>query len=394
MSARGVRSILGRSGAVSTLRNTILKVAPTDVSVLLSGETGTGKELAARAIHHEGSRRAGPFVAVNCAAIPDNLADSEFFGHEAGAFSGARGRRQGLLEQANGGTLFLDEVAELPLALQSKLLRAVQEREVVRVGSDRAARPTKLDIRIICASHHDLLERCGAGLFREDLYYRLCGYPIELPPLRARGRDRLLLAKWFLSEHAPSARLGRDAQALIVAHTWPGNVRELRAAIRAATIDSDGRRVKAADLTPHLRGRRDRAAKAAQPPDRRQLVLDALSSTPRAIGALVDSTGIPATTLRRVLKELRDAGDAGFTGEGRGRRYVRAGGRLRCTGEEAVQELLAEHGVVHRRDFVALTGVAPRTANRQLDEMVARGVLRPNGRKGRAAGYLAGTTPS
>ncbi len=379
---------------MEALRARIRRVGVTNCSVLLRGETGTGKELAARAIHHEGPRRAGPFVAVNCAAIAENLADSEFFGHEAGAFSGARGRRLGLLEQANGGTLFLDEVAELPLALQSKLLRAVQEREVVRVGSDRAARPTKLDMRIICASHHDLMERCEAGQFREDLYYRLCGYSIELPPLRARGRDPVLLARRFLSEYAPAASLGRDAQALIVGHTWPGNVRELRAAIRAAVIDSDGRRLSAADLAPHLRGRRGRAAEAAQPPDRRRLVLHALSSTPRAIGALVASTGIPATTLRRVLEELRGAGAASFIGEGRGRRYVRAAGPRRCTAEEAAGKLLAENGVVYRRDFVALTGVAPRTANRQLDELVARGVLRPNGRKGRAAGYLAATTPS
>jgi len=379
---------VGRSGAVSALRNTILKVAPTDVSVLLCGETGTGKELAARATHHEGPRRAGPFVAVNCAAIPDNLADSEFFGHEAGAFSGARGRRKGLLEQANGGTLFLDEVADLPVALQPKLLRAVQEREVVRVGSERAARPTKLDIRIICASHHDLLERIEAGLFREDLYYRLCEYSIELPPLRARGRDSVLLATKFLSDDAPTARLGRNAQALIVAHTWPGNVRELRAAIRAALIDSDGRRVSAANLAPHLRGRRGKAAKPLQPSDRRRLVLGALSSTPQSIGELVDNTGVPATTLRRVLEDLRNAGDARFIGKGRGRRYVRDAGPPRCGAEEAAEKLLAEHGVVYRRDFVALTGVAPRTANRQIQELVDRGVLRPNGRRGRAAGYV------
>ena len=216
-------------------------VAASPVPVLIHGETGTGKELLARHLHKRSGRK-GPFVAVNGAAINESLAESEFFGHEAGAFTGANGRREGWFEAAQGGTLFLDEIGDLPLALQVKLLRVLQEREVVRVGGRK---PIPIDVRIVTATHVDLQSAISAGRFREDLYYRLNIVTLRIPPLRDRPGDILPLAQHFLGqfarEHArPLPELSADAVQRLLAHSWPGNIRELENTLLSAALLAGG----------------------------------------------------------------------------------------------------------------------------------------------------------
>jgi DNA-binding NtrC family response regulator len=235
--------ILGDSAALKAALERVSRVIPhRNVTVLLHGETGTGKELVARAIHYNGPRAGAPFVDVNCAAIPENLLESELFGHEKGAFTGATAAKPGLFELADGGTLFLDEIGHLALPLQGKLLRALQEREVRRVGG---ARSIPIDVRVIAATHVDLAAASKRGEFREDLYWRLAVVPVELPPLRLRRGDALTLARHFLAKYA--AEYGREdiafglgAEQAIASRDWPGNVRELRNAIERAVLLSPG----------------------------------------------------------------------------------------------------------------------------------------------------------
>ncbi len=224
-------------------------VATSPVPVLIHGETGTGKELLARHLHKRSGRK-GPFVAVNGAAINESLAESEFFGHEAGAFTGANGRREGWFEAAQGGTLFLDEIGDLPLALQVKLLRVLQEREVVRVGGRK---PIPIDVRIITATHVDLQSAISAGRFREDLYYRLNIVTLRIPPLRDRPGDILPLAQHFLGqfahEHArPLPELSADAVHRLLLYNWPGNIRELENTLISAALLAGGPRLEAHHL--------------------------------------------------------------------------------------------------------------------------------------------------
>jgi DNA-binding NtrC family response regulator len=216
----------------------------------VSGETGTGKEVVAKAIHFQSERAGQAFVAVNMAAIPRELVESELFGHEKGAFTGAVARRVGRLEEANGGTLFLDEIADLDLGLQAKLLRVLQEREVTRVGGNQSV---AFDVRLIVATHRDLLTEVQAGRFREDLYYRLLGLPITLPPLRQRGQDTLLLADVFVRDfcllnNLPARHLAESARERLLAHPFPGNVRELKAVVELATVLADGEQIQGEDL--------------------------------------------------------------------------------------------------------------------------------------------------
>lgn len=217
------------------------KVAETDATVLLTGESGTGKEVFARFIHEHSQRRAGPFVAINCAAIPENLLEATLFGYERGAFTGAQAAQPGKFEQAQGGTILLDEISEMPLGLQVKLLRVLQEREVERVGGKK---PVPLDIRVLATSNRDMPGEVAAGRFREDLYYRLNVFPLAIPGLRARAGDILPLARYFLSRHGDRlkrvAHLSADAERLLVSHTWPGNVRELENATQRALILASG----------------------------------------------------------------------------------------------------------------------------------------------------------
>jgi DNA-binding NtrC family response regulator len=215
--------LIGASEAMRTVQKTIGVVADNDATVLVTGETGTGKELVARAIHEHGARSAKPFVAVNCAAIPAELLESELFGHVRGAFTGATTDRPGAFRQAEGGTLFLDEIGDMDMAMQAKILRALQERVITPVGG----KPAHVDVRVIAATHHDLRRSVTEGSFREDLFYRLYVVPIHLPPLRERIADIVPLAEYFLGR-AGGKRLSAEAASRLVAHRWPGNVRELR----------------------------------------------------------------------------------------------------------------------------------------------------------------------
>ncbi len=228
--AAGFEELVGDSPAMQEVFRIVQQVADSDASVLLRGETGTGKELVARALHKRSARHARPFVAVNCTAVPRELMESEFFGHEKGAFTGAVARRQGRFQQAEGGTLFLDEVGDLDLAVQAKLLRALQEREISRVGGERAER---VDVRVVAATNRDLEDLVKEGRFRDDLYYRLNVIPLRLPPLRERPDDVPALVDHFLRSFAE--RLGRtvplpppEVLAAARSYAWPGNVRELR----------------------------------------------------------------------------------------------------------------------------------------------------------------------
>lgn len=238
-----IKGIIGSCQPMEELFNRIAKVAPTDTTVLILGESGTGKELVAQALHDHSKRQKGPIISVNCAAIPENLIESELFGHEKGAFTGAHSRRQGLVEAANGGTLFLDEIGELPFEAQARLLRLLQEKEIRRVGSVSAQ---KIDVRLVAATHRNLKQLAKDGEFREDLYYRLNVVALKLPPLRDRGPDIIELAHVMLEKY--SSQIGQHplsfsecALEAMSRYHWPGNVRELENAIERAVIlcDSD-----------------------------------------------------------------------------------------------------------------------------------------------------------
>jgi len=242
---RALGEVLGRSPQMRHLSEQVAVVAPTNATVLIQGESGTGKELVAREIHKASSRRDGPMVRVNCAAVPRDLFESEFFGHVKGAFTGALRDRVGRFELAHGGTLFLDEVSEIPIELQSKLLRAIQEGEYERVGSDKTL---KTDVRLVAATNRNLNEEVQKGKFREDLYYRLNVFPIALVPLRERKSDIPLLAAHFLERACkefcrPLALISGDALATLKAYDWPGNVRELQNVVERAVITAREGRV-------------------------------------------------------------------------------------------------------------------------------------------------------
>ncbi len=256
---RGFGDLLGASPAMQRLYDVLERSAHSDVSVLLSGESGTGKEMVARAIHRGGPRARGPFVAVNLAAVPDGLIESELFGHARGAFTDARSARRGLFVQASGGTLFLDEIGELSLSLQPKLLRAIQERVVRPVGSDQEV---PFDARIVAATNRDLEAMVANGSFRQDLYYRLAVIQVELPPLRDRGPDILVLAEHFLLRAAQ--RTGKElggllppVQRALLQYRWPGNVRELENVIERAVALTREDRIGIEDLPERIRANRD-----------------------------------------------------------------------------------------------------------------------------------------
>src|SRR5690554_4441301 len=325
-----VRPVVGDKSSEDLLRLT-QRVATTDATVMITGPSGSGKEVLAQFIHHCSVRRDGPFVAINCAAIPENMLEATLFGYEKGAFTGAVQSCVGKFEQANGGTLLLDEITEMDLGLQAKILRVIQERHVERLGSRKEI---KLDVRIVATSNRDLREAVASGIFREDLYYRLNVFPLEIPPLRERPADVLPLARHFLVRHAAamrrSAHLAQDAVELLADHAWPGNVRELENTMQRALILAPGDHIDAATLAlclpagdgslPVIAALPTSAANAAvsaaqteaRPDNMKELERAHILSTLRAVGGsrkrAVERLGISERTLRYKLQQYRAEG--------------------------------------------------------------------------------------
>jgi len=290
----GFPRIVGESPAMKSVSQQLQRVAPTDATVLLLGESGTGKELFARAIHHLSNRREQPFIALNCAAIPEGLVENELFGHERGAFTGAGNRKAGKIEMAQRGTLFLDEIGELPLGSQAKLLRVLEERRFERVGGTQ---PIDVDVRIIAATNRDLAQRIREKLFREDLYFRISAVPLTIPPLRDRGDDLFLLAEHFLEKFGREFSKGlftidKNARHQLQAYAWPGNVRELQNALERAAILSDDSEITA-ELLPSV----------AIPLGTESMPLNLVPETFSWAGSLEDVTARAQLHVERVLLE-------------------------------------------------------------------------------------------
>jgi DNA-binding NtrC family response regulator len=249
---RSASRVIAESAAMQELLKRVARFADSDAPVVIFGESGTGKEIVARTLHASGPRSGRPLVAVNVAALPSELLESELFGHAKGAFTGAARAKHGLFEEANGGTLFLDEIGEMPLALQAKLLRALQDGEIRRVGDTRAF---AVDARIVCATHRDLPELVRRGAFREDLFYRLKVFAVRVPSLRERRDDILPLARQFLGgERSKAASFDASSQRALLAHDWPGNVRELQNAVKHGAALARGRLIEVHDLPDEVRG--------------------------------------------------------------------------------------------------------------------------------------------
>lgn len=303
-------SIVGQSPAIKKVFELIRKATITNITVIVTGETGTGKELVAKAIHYHSKRREGPFVAVNVAAIPPELIESELFGHEKGAFTGAINRRKGKFEEANGGTLFLDEIGEMETSLQAKLLRVLQEKEVTPIGGNKTI---KINCRIIVATHRNLLDMVKQAKFREDLYYRLFGLPIELPPLRERGKDVLLLAKKFIAafckeNEMPALDLSLDAQRKLLAYHYPGNVRELKSMVELAAVMANGAQIESEDITL---GSRDIVSEAASEEltlreYNYRILKSFLKKYNRDITKIANVLDISVSTIYRMQKEMKE----------------------------------------------------------------------------------------
>jgi two-component system, NtrC family, response regulator len=300
--------MLGDSPQMQAVFAFVRKVAATTAPVLILGENGTGKEVVAKALHGRGRQRQGPFVAINCNAIPENLLESELFGHEKGAFTGAHIQRKGLIEAASGGTLFLDEIGELPAPLQVKLLRFLQEKSFQRVGGRQEIQS---DARVIAATNANLRESVTAGKFREDLYFRLAVLIVTLPALRDRGDDVTLLAKEFLRRYGaqhgkPSVTLSADALRALASHDWPGNVRELQNRVQRAVIMADGKRVTAADLelVDPESAERPRTLREAREQVEREMVQTALRRHAGKITTAAQELGVSRPTFYELMQKL------------------------------------------------------------------------------------------
>ena len=326
--AEGRSDLIGQSGPMMRVRKLIDKIAPTDSAVLILGETGTGKEMVARRIHEQSERVDAPFVAVNCGAVPDNLVESEFFGHRKGAFTGADTARAGLFEVANGGTLFLDELGELDKSMQVKLLRFLESGEVRRVGENDAF---NVDVRIVCATNRDLQDMVADGTFREDLVFRVNTFEIHLPPLRERREDISELARHLIArhlkrdiEHLSASVLSPKTLAALESHDWSGNVRELANVLEHAVILSDGNQITPDDLPQSLTGNTAFSATSAppfptlvtgQPQTLRQMedqmILQVLSRHDGDKPAAAKELGIALKTLYNRLSQMESRREAG-----------------------------------------------------------------------------------
>ena len=314
----GLDRMIGKTPGMRDVFNTVALVAKTDATVLLQGESGTGKELLGRAIHHESRRRAAPFVPINCGAIPEGLLEAELFGHEKGAYTGAHVQRKGKLELADTGTVFLDEIAELSLALQVKLLRFLQEREVERVGGRQRI---PINTRVIAATNKELKSEVAAGRLREDLYFRLSVVTIMLPPLRDRGEDIGLLANELLQrncrQYNRKLRFTPEALDAIVRYPWPGNIRELENAVHRAAILTRGSFIEPADLNIAVAPARRLSLREARNRVERQVVVEALTRTNGNISRAAVELGISRPTMHGLLNK-HDIGGKGTDSRRRG----------------------------------------------------------------------------
>lgn len=303
-----VDGVIACSPEMVQVCRTIEKVAPSDASILLLGDSGTGKELCARSLHSLSPRANNRFIAINCAAIPENLLESELFGYEKGAFTGAIKQTPGKIEYAHSGTLFLDEVGDLPMSLQAKLLRFLQERVVERIGG-REEIP--VDVRVVCATHQDLAAKIRSGSFREDLYYRVSEITVQIPPLRARGGDILLLARMFFEnfcrEQGRNLRgFSKDALIALEAYSWPGNVRELQNRVKRAVIMAEGKQITAVDLELEQSSTEpaDFSLRYMREQAERQAVLRALNHAGGKVTSAADLLGVSRPTMYDLIRKL------------------------------------------------------------------------------------------
>jgi DNA-binding NtrC family response regulator len=306
-----IPGMIGRTAAMRSVFAAVRRVAPQDTTVLITGETGTGKELVARALHKLSPRASAPFIAVNCAALGEGVLESELFGHVKGSFTGAVRDREGVFESAHGGTIFLDEVGEMSANVQQRLLRVLQEREVTRVGSSR---PVKVDVRVVAATNRDLMAAVTAGQFRQDLYYRLAVFPIEVPPLRERQADIPLLVAHAVDRLRERVYDARDlacspfAILLMRMYDWPGNVRELMSVLERAAVDASFGRIEAQHLPAEVRRYSETNADGRyrteqSVDDERDAIVAALEQTDGALAKAAELLGMGRTTLWRKLKQ-------------------------------------------------------------------------------------------
>jgi DNA-binding NtrC family response regulator len=318
LSGAGVDGMIGESEAIRALYRGLHKAASTDAPVFIAGETGTGKELAAMAVHRQSHRNRQPFIAINCGAIPDNLVQAELFGYERGAFTGAQQRKLGRIEMANGGTLFLDEIGDLPMDTQASLLRFLQQGSIERLGGHEQI---PIDVRIVSATHHDLDQAIADGRFRADLFHRLCVLRLQQPPLRERGGDIDLLAEHALQRYSQETSRGIKgfspcARQAMHRHPWPGNVRELINRVRQAVVMAEGRYITAADL--HIEDVADGVPltlEEARDAATREAIERALHRNRRRLGESARELGVSRVTLYRLMQRLGMRGGEDEVGE-------------------------------------------------------------------------------
>ena len=391
--------IVGDCPEILRMIRELRRYARISLPVLVFGETGTGKELVAQHLHRASPRRDGPLVVVACPNLPPQLVESELFGHKRGAFTGAIDHREGAFEKADGGTLFLDEIGDMPLDVQAKVLRVLQEGVISRLGESSERR---VKVRVVAATWRDLPEMVAAGTFREDLYNRLAYCVVQLPPLRERGHDVVLLARALLAKArekhgVPRRALSREVEELLPRYDWPGNVRELERALCRASVMGSGRSLRAEDLLAALERPAGLAASVG----------DARPVEPTAEGLLAErgvmtssglraALGVSATTLSRRLKPLLEQGRVVREGRGAGTRY-------RWLGVEAVDlpdprwavalRLARSEGRVTRGALASALGVSERTATRILAAMVDASLLVASGGRGRAVSYRLPSSP-